>query len=86
VLDAATTSSALAANEAGDGDEQDDAKSAAADVNNEGVGSQVAFVLAKNGLEEGRTKLRKILGVTLLHGPAHWRPQQGWRRRRSSLV
>ena len=51
VLDAATASGALAANEAGDGDEQDamvaDAESAAADVNSEGVASQVAFVLAK---------------------------------------
>lgn len=67
VLDAATTSGALAANEAGEGDEQDDviadAESAAADVNNEGVASQVAFVLAKNGFEEGRTKLSEILGL-----------------------
>ena len=67
VLDAATTSGALAASEAGEGDEQDDviadAESAAADVNNEGVASQVAFVLAKNGLEEGRTRLSEILGV-----------------------
>lgn len=67
VLDAATASGALAANEAGDGDEQDDvvanAESAAADVNNEGVASQVAFILAKNGLEEGRTKLTGVLGM-----------------------
>lgn len=67
VLDAATASGALAANEAGDGDEQDDviadAESVAAEVNNEGVASQVAFVLAKNDLEEGRTKLTGILGV-----------------------
>ena len=67
VLDAATTSGALAASEAGEGDEQDDmiadAESAAADVNDEGVASQVAFVLAKNGFEEGRTKLSEILGL-----------------------
>ena len=67
VLDAATASGALAANEAGDGDEQDDvvadAESAAADVNSEGVASQVAFVLAKHGFDEGRTKLTGILGV-----------------------
>ncbi len=66
VLDAATASGALAANEAGDGDEQDaviaDAESAAADVNNEDVASQVAFVLAKTGLDEGRTKLTGIFG------------------------
>lgn len=67
VLDAATASSVLAANEAGDGDEQDDviadAEAASADVNDEGVASQVSFVLAKNGLEEGRAKLTRILGV-----------------------
>jgi hypothetical protein len=67
VLEAATAMGALDANEVGDGDEQDDAiadaESAAADVNNEGVASQVAFVLAKNGLEEGRTKLREVLGM-----------------------
>jgi hypothetical protein len=67
VLDAATSLGALDANEAADGDEQDDtiadAESAAADVNNEGIASHAAFVLAKNGLEEGRTKLREILGL-----------------------
>ena len=67
VLDAATASGALAATEAGEGDEQDDAvadaESAAADVNDESVASQVAFVLAKSGLEEGRAKLTGILGM-----------------------
>ena len=73
MLDAATASGALAANEAVDGDEQNDviadAESAAADVNNEGVASQVAFVLAKNGLDEGRTKLMAILGVPVSPTP-----------------
>lgn len=73
VLEAATAMGALDVNEVGDGDEQDDAiadaESAAADVNNEGVASQVAFVLAKNGLEEGRTKLREVLGMPVAPPP-----------------
>jgi hypothetical protein len=73
VLDAATALSALDANEVADGDEQDDAiadaESAAVDINNEGVASQVAFVLAKNGLEEGRSKLREVLGVPVAPPP-----------------
>jgi hypothetical protein len=66
VLEASTAAGALAANETADGDEQDDAigdaESAASDINNEGIESQVAFVLGKNGLEEGVSKLREVLG------------------------
>jgi hypothetical protein len=66
VLEASTAAGALAANEIADGDEQDDAigdaESAASDINNEGIESQVAFVLVKNGLEEGVSKLREVLG------------------------
>lgn len=73
VLEAAASLGAHDANEVGDGDEQDDviadAESAAVDVNHEGAASQVTFVLAKNGLEEGRTKLRKLLGVPVSPTP-----------------
>ena len=65
VLEASTASGALAANETPDGDEQDDAigdaESAASDINNEGIESQVAFVLVKNGLQGGVFKLREVL-------------------------
>jgi hypothetical protein len=66
VLEASSAVGGLATADTAEGDEQDDAfgdaESAASDINNQGIESQIAYVLVKYGLDEGVSKLREILG------------------------